>query len=53
MKQYKVTYTVDTGEEDCFISPDDPIHKIKEEMFLGKLTNVEVEETIGDNNESI
>ena len=37
MKQYRVTYTVDTGEESCVLDPNDPIHKMKEEMFLGKV----------------
>ena len=37
MKQYRVTYTVDTGEDDCVLDPNDPIHKMKEEMFLGKV----------------
>lgn len=37
MKQYRVTYTVDTGEENCILDSNDPIHKMKEEMFLGKV----------------
>ncbi len=41
MKQYRVTYNVDvSGADDCFLSPDDPIHKMKEEMFLGKVPGI-------------
>lgn len=38
MKQYRVTYNVDvSGEADCVLDPNDPIYKMKEEMFLGKV----------------
>jgi hypothetical protein len=41
MKQYRVTYNVDTGEgPDCFLDPADPLHKMKEEMFLGKIPGI-------------
>lgn len=41
MKQYRVTYNVDTGEgTDCFLDSNDPIHKMKEEMFLGKVPGI-------------
>lgn len=41
MKQYRVTYNVDTGEgTDCVLGADDPIHKAKEEMFLGKVPGI-------------
>ena len=41
MKQYRVTYNVDvSGADDCFLSPDDPIHKMKEELFLGKVPGI-------------
>lgn len=46
MKQYRVTYKVDTGEgDDCVLGLDDPIHKMKEEMFLGKVPGIDVYET--------
>jgi len=49
MKQYRVTYKVDVdGSDDCVLSPDDPLNKIKEEQFLGKLANFEVEEAETD-----
>ena len=36
MKQYRVTYTVDTGEgDDCVLDSNDPLHTMKEGMFLG------------------
>jgi len=45
MKQYRVTYTVDTGEgDDCVLGADDPIHKMKEGMFLGKVPGMSVYE---------
>ena len=38
MKQYRVTYNVDiSGTDDCVLDPNDPLHKIKDEMFLGKV----------------
>jgi hypothetical protein len=41
MKQYRVTYTVDTGEAaDCVLGADDPLHKMKEDMFLGSVPGV-------------
>lgn len=41
MKQYRVTYNVDvSGENDCILGSDDPIHKMKEEMFLGKVPGI-------------
>lgn len=45
MKQYKITYNVETETaDDCFLHPDDPINTIKENQFFGKLVNFEVEE---------
>ena len=41
MKQYRVTYKVDTGESDCVLDPNDPIHKIKEGQFLGTVPGVD------------
>ena len=41
MKQYKVTYQVDTGEEDCVLDPSDPLYKMKEQMFLGSVSGVQ------------
>jgi hypothetical protein len=36
MKQYRVTYTVDTGEgNDCVLDANDPLNKLKEGMLLG------------------
>jgi len=36
MKQYRVTYTVDTGEgNDCVLDANDPLSKLKEGMLLG------------------
>lgn len=45
MKQYRVTYNVNTGEgEDCVLDPNDPLHKIKEGMFLGSVPGIDVYE---------
>jgi len=45
VKQYRVTYDVEVETaDDCVLSPDDPIHKLKEQQFLGKLTNFDIEE---------
>lgn len=45
MKQYRVTYNVDvSGEADCVLGADDPIHKMKEGMFLGNVAGVNVYE---------
>lgn len=45
MKQYKVTYKVDTGEgEDCVLNPTDPLYKIKEGMFLGSIPGIDTYE---------
>lgn len=41
MKQYRVTYKVDTGEEDCVLDPNDPIHKIRESQFLGTVPGMD------------
>jgi hypothetical protein len=41
MKQYRVTYKADTGEEDCVLDPNDPIHKIKEGQFLGTVSGID------------
>ena len=56
MKQYRVTYNVEVETaDDCILSPDDPIHKLKEGQFLGKFTTIDVEEAeiIEDTDESI
>ena len=43
MKQYRVTYKVDTGDgDDCVLDSNDPLNKIKEEMFLGKVPGIDV-----------
>jgi len=45
MKQYRVTYKVDTGEgDDCVLDPSDPLHKMKEGMFLGGVPGIDVYE---------
>lgn len=45
MKQYRITYNVNVEDaEDCVLSPDDPIHKIKEGQFLSQHANFDVEE---------
>jgi hypothetical protein len=45
MKQYRVTYKVDTGDgDDCVLDSNDPLNKIKEEMFLGKVPGIDVYE---------
>lgn len=45
MKQYKVTYTVDvSGESDCILEPNDPMYKIKEQMFMGGVPGVDAYE---------
>jgi hypothetical protein len=42
MKQYRVTYTVDLGEGDeCVLDANDPLHKMKEGMFLGSIPGVD------------
>ena len=42
MKQYRVTYTVDLGEGDeCVLDVNDPLHKMKEGMFLGSVPGVD------------
>jgi len=42
MKQYRVTYTVDLGEGDeCVLNANDPLHKMKEGMFLGSVPGVD------------
>jgi hypothetical protein len=42
MKQYRVTYTVDLGEGDeCVLDANDPLHKMKEGMFLGSVPGVD------------
>lgn len=43
MKQYKVTYNVNTGEgDDCVLDANDPLHKMREGMFLGTVPGVDV-----------
>ena len=45
MKQYRVTYKVDTGDgDDCVLDTNDPLNKIKDEMFLGKVPGIDVYE---------
>ena len=42
MKQYRVTYTVDTGEgNDCVLDANDPLSKLKEGMFLGSVPGID------------
>jgi len=42
MKQYRVTYKVDTSEGDeCVLDANDPLHKMKEGMFLGSVPGVD------------
>jgi hypothetical protein len=40
MKQYRVTYTVDKGE-DCVLDNNDPLTKMKEGMFLGSVPGID------------
>lgn len=42
MKEYKITYTVDTGEPDCVLDPSDPLYKIKENQLLGNVPGINV-----------
>lgn len=44
MKQYRVTYSVQTDNNDCILDPNDPLNKIKEGMFLGGVPGIEVYE---------
>jgi hypothetical protein len=45
MRQYRVTYKVDASlEQDCVLDPNDPLHKMKEGMFLGNVPGVDVYE---------
>ena len=42
MKQYRVTYKVDTSlEQDCVLDANDPLHKMKEEQFLGSIPGID------------
>ena len=42
MKQYRVTYRVDTGDgDDCVLGADDPLHTMKESMFLGSVPGID------------
>ena len=42
MKQYRITYTVDLGEgNECVLDGNDPLHKMKEGMFLGSVPGVD------------
>lgn len=54
MKQYIVRYTpeVETAD-DCILSPDDPVHQLKREQFLGKFENIDIEEAEIIDDESI
>ena len=46
MKQYRVTYKVDTGEgDDCVLDANDPLYTMKEGMFLGSVPGIDVYET--------
>lgn len=44
MRQYRVTYNVQGEGEDCILDPNDPIHKMKEGMFLGGIPGVDAYE---------
>jgi len=45
MKQYKVTYKVDTGSgDDCVLDSNDPLYTMKESMFLGSISGIDVYE---------
>jgi hypothetical protein len=51
MKQYRVTYKVDTGDgDDCVLDTNDPLNKIKDEMFLGKVPGIDVYEVYPEDN---
>ena len=43
MKQYRITSKdiVQSSDEDCHLSPDDPIHEIKAAAYLGGLGGAE------------
>lgn len=52
MKQYKVTYKVDTGEgDDCVLDPTDSLYKMKEGMFLGQVPGIDVYEVYPEDDE--
>ena len=44
MKQYRVTYNVQTGEDDCVLDPNDPLYQMKDGMFLGNVPGIDVYE---------
>jgi hypothetical protein len=51
MKQYRVTYKVDIVEgNDCVLDPNDPLHKMKEGMFLGSVPGIDVYEVYPEDN---
>ena len=51
MKQYRVTYKVDVdGEADCVLDPNDPLYKMKQDMFLGSVTGIDVYEVYPEKN---
>jgi hypothetical protein len=51
MKQYRVTYKVDTGDgDDCVLDSNDLLHKIKDQMFLGKVPGIDVYEVYPEDN---
>ena len=42
MKQYRVTYKVDTSlDQDCVLDENDPLYKMKEEQFLGSISGID------------
>lgn len=41
MKQYRVTYTVDTSTEpDCVLDANDPVHKLLKDSFMGGVPGI-------------
>lgn len=51
MKQYRVTYNVDTSEgSNCVLDASDPLHKMKEGMFLGNVPGIDVYEVYPEPN---
>jgi hypothetical protein len=51
MKQYRVTYKVDVNEgDDCVLDSNDPLYKMKEDMFLGSVPGIDVYEVYPEKN---
>ena len=59
MKQYRITSKdiIQTSDDDCVLSEDDPIHKIKAAAYLGglggaeRIANLRLKSLLGKKNE--